>query len=253
MAYLRLILLAAALVVAPVPSSSVALPQRPDTTSPAAHAAPVTTKLAGQIFQLSHPLDTCLRGDDLCELFAGDHDPERGGAQTIWNVGGSLVPMTQFQAWRQMRCLAYTAWAEARGEGTIGMLAVMEVIVNRAAARGHPATVCLNVSKRGQFEALAFKQAKPWLTAARNRDSMVPNIVNRPGPDARAARAARILAWRLLTGQIKKDIVKGATFYATKALVESGKTPRWIRTFSPVATVGAHVFFSPAPAEERLG
>lgn len=253
MAYLRLVLLVAALVVAPVPSSSVAFPQRPDTTSPAAHVAPVTTRLVDQLLDLSHPLDTCLRGDDLCELFTSDHDPERGGAQTIWHVGDNLVSMTQFQAWRQMRCLAYTAWAEARGEGTIGMLAVMEVIVNRAAASGHPSTVCLNISKRGQFEALAFKKAKPWLVAARNRDSMVPNIVNRPGPDARAARVARILAWRLLTGQIQKNVAKGATFYATKTLVESGKTPRWIRTFSPVATVGAHVFFSPPPAEERLG
>lgn len=197
-------------------------------------------------------LSECSDGDDICLRFVEGHpSPAMGGGPLFWSVGRNRVALTKFQAWRQMRCLAYAAWAEARGEGTEGMLAVMQVITNRAAEGGYPDTPCLNVAKHGQFEAMFFKRAEPWLNAARNKKSMVPDIARHSGADEEAARTARILAWRLMTGQIDDDIARGATFYATRDLVESGRTPSWVKIFIPVTSVGEHIFFRPPEREER--
>lgn len=194
----------------------------------------------------------CSAGDDICLRFVGaQFIPAMGGKTVFWHVGNERVAMTKFQAWRQMRCLAYTAWAEARGEGAEGMLAVMQVIANRATKNGYPDTPCLNVAKHGQFEAMSFDQAAPWLDAARNRNLMVPDIGRHSGPDEDAAREARVLAWRLTTGQIDRDLVSGATFYATRNLVESGRTPSWVKLFIPVTSVGQHIFFRPPEREGR--
>ena len=78
---------------------------------------------------------------------------------------------------------------------------------------------------------------------------MVPNIVAPAGPDQDAARAARILAWRLMTGQFSTDNIDGATFYATRELVDSHQPPKWIQTFQPVTIIGRHVFFRPDKAD----
>lgn len=192
------------------------------------------------------PIDTCREGDDLCLHFAGaTNNPLRGGRELTWHVGDGTMLLTRFQAWRQMRCLAYAAWAEGRSEGPFGMLAIMQVIANRTTSEEHPDTPCLAIAKKGQFEAMSQKQARKWRRAAANPAVMVPDIEAATKADIDAARSVRILAWRLMTGQIRKDGVRGATFYATRELVQSRRAPKWVQIFQPVMTIGEHVFFRP--------
>ncbi len=47
-------------------------------------------------------------------------------------------------------CLARTMWGEARGEGDAGMLAVADVVLNRAERDGK--TICWEVSRPAQFD-----------------------------------------------------------------------------------------------------
>lgn len=194
----------------------------------------------------NEPIDTCRLGDDLCLQFADAmNNPHRGGRPLTWHVGDGTLLLTRFQAWRQMRCLAYAAWAEGRSEGPSGMLAIMQVIANRAVSEKHPDTPCLAIAKKGQFEAMGHRQARKWRKAAANPAIMVPDIEAETKADQDAARSVRILAWRLMTGQLRHDPVRGATFYATRELVQSSRAPKWVQVFQPVITIGEHVFFRP--------
>lgn len=48
-----------------------------------------------------------------------------------------------------LECLAKTVYFEARGEPTLGQIAVANVVLNRAASTVHPDTICAVVQERG--------------------------------------------------------------------------------------------------------
>lgn len=197
------------------------------------------------------PNDKCLAEDAQCAAFIAGAGPGKG----IFRVAlpdGAEQRITRFQAWREMRCLAYAAWAEARSEGRDGMLAVMQVIVNRTIADGHPENICAVVSQKGQFDAMLGKKARPWLSAARHAERMVPAFSSElEGPDSTAAHGALALAWRLLTGQIGEDMTNGATFFATVELIEDRGSDIIAPNLEQAAVVGDHVFLRPADSPAR--
>lgn len=198
-------------------------------------------------------LDQCLPEDARCRAFVTGDGPKKG--RFVGRLpDGTEVEISRFQAWRQMRCLAYAAWAEARSEGTEGMLAVMQLILNRVGHDDHPDTVCGVVSEPRQFEAMLNAKSRPWLKAARNRDEMVPAMPDDlTGPNAEAGQAALTLAWRLMTGQIETDLVEGATFYATVALIEKRGSDALAPNLEATTVVGDHAFFRPVDEDDPDG
>ena len=188
-------------------------------------------------------LDHCLPEDARCRAFVAGDGPKKGRFAGRL-PDGTEVEISRFQAWRQLRCLAYAAWAEARSEGTEGMLAVMQLILHRVGHDEHPDTVCGVVSEPRQFDAMLSKKSRRWLAAARDRDAMVPAMPKKlTGPDAEAAEAALTLAWRLMTGQIETDLVGGATFYATVELIEKRGSDVLAPNLEETTVVGEHAFF----------
>lgn len=205
---------------------------------------PVEPSFAGLILpEIAPGIDTCRATDLDCFEFIEGEKPGKGTFEAVL-ADGQVVEISRFRAWREMRCLAYTAWAEARGEGVEGMLAVMLVIRNRRVNDDHEDSICAVVASRGQFESMTRKQAKKWLKAAKNSDLMVPGLSrDMEGPDAAAADSALVLAWRLMTGQIDVDMTEGATFFATVELIEKKGPEVLAQNLVETLVTGNHVFF----------
>lgn len=121
--------------------------------------------------------------------------------------------------------IARTLWAEARGEGRTGMLAVACVIQNRARHPrwwgGTPVSVCL---KPYQFSC--------WLPDDPNRQKLLAVTQT----DS-AFQAALSIADALLAGRLT-DVTNGADHYHSV-----GVAPAWSDGKTPVATIGNHRFF----------
>ena len=106
-------------------------------------------------------------------------------------------------------CLARTMWGEARGEGPSGMVAVADVVMNRAVRDGR--TVCAEATAPAQFQGYGRGGVPPaWV---------------------------RDLAFRAASGP---DHVRGATHF-----VRVGTRARWLRRMWRVAVVGHHLFLAP--------
>ena len=60
---------------------------------------------------------------------------------------------------RERRCLTMIAYAEAGGEGSAGMLAVMKVVRNRIADLSFADDACLVALEPGQFQPVAERPA----------------------------------------------------------------------------------------------
>lgn len=128
---------------------------------------------------------------------------------------------------RELRCLAQNVYFEARGEPTVGQLAVAMVTMNRVHAKQYPDTVCKVVWQRRQFS---------W-THDGKPDS----------PDDRKAwRMARQIASFVYSKyndhhQRTKgalDLTKGALYYYAPALAN----PHWAPLKEVTTQIGSHVF-----------
>ena len=121
--------------------------------------------------------------------------------------------------------LARTLWGEARGEGTIGMQAVANVIINRAANPSWWGSNIMQVCRRPyQFSC--------WNDGDPNR-SQLKSVTEK---DLYFATALRI-ACRAAYGALE-DITNGADHYHA-----AGITPGWAKGQTPVAVIGNHIFY----------
>lgn len=137
--------------------------------------------------------------------------------------------------------VARTLWAEARGEGQMGMHAVACIIMNRAAVakryyanhgKRHPlfgdgglAAVCL-----------APQQFSCWLRSDPNRVKL--ERVTDEDPDfAIAIQIAR----HAYVGDLE-PIVGRCTHYLTDSLYHSSVCPKWAKTMKIFRVFGRHVF-----------
>lgn len=129
--------------------------------------------------------------------------------------------------------MARTLWGEARGEGTRGMQAVANVIMNRyrlaqqysGYAKMWGRTVAEICQKKYQFSV--------WLSKDPNLPLM--RSVTTADPDFREALA---IAEKALKYQLP-DITGGAAYYHTKAIL-----PDWAEGIQPIRTVGSHKFYT---------
>jgi hypothetical protein len=145
---------------------------------------------------------------------------------------------------RALRCLAFVAWAEARGDGVAGMRAVVAVVMNRSRSAAYPAHPCDVIGQTGAFEPVAKDGYRATALALRRRALAPfphpPSVLN-----AAALQMARLLVWNLAQGAEHPDPTGGAThFLAPKVLRARGQPlPRWAGLFERTARIGGHHFF----------
>ena len=129
----------------------------------------------------------------------------------------------------QIDYMARTAWGEARGEGSTGMQAVLNVIMNRVKAGGWwgatPKEVC---TKKSQFSV--------WNKSDPNYYIML--AVTTSNADFATAKSLAGLAY---AGALP-DITNGATNYL--ALGSLSKVPSWVNKMQVVASIGNHTFYA---------
>ena len=133
--------------------------------------------------------------------------------------------------------LACTLWAEARGEGYMGMKAVAHVIINRVksarfASDDTLASVCL---RHVQFSCWNKNKTDPTKSDP-NFDKMFELDLS-SGSFAEATRAA-------LDALHEPDFTNGSLHYYSTTMPQP---PVWAVGREPCFTLGKHVFFNDVP------
>jgi len=120
---------------------------------------------------------------------------------------------------------ARTAWGEARGEGILGMLAVLFVIRNRTVDSRWPDAPREVVKQPWQFSI--------WNAGDPNREKV--EAVSRNNPNFKAALA---MAQIVLDSRDQQDPTKGANHYHAQ-----GVTPKWAGSTAFTTKIGHHLFY----------
>ena len=128
---------------------------------------------------------------------------------------------------QEIDTMARTIWGEARGEGTAGMVAVGNVILNRVAAGSWYGLTVSEVCKKP-------KQFSCWNPDDPNYKKML--AVNTSDPQFKVALQ---IANNLIKYGRDEDITNGATHYHAKNI-----RPYWVDDMTEVATVGNHIFYA---------
>ena len=122
---------------------------------------------------------------------------------------------------KQVTCLAENAYYESRSDSRRGMIAVSQVVMNRAEIiKATPCKVVFERNSRGcQFSWTCDSQRSGW--------------------DRRSYRTALAVAHDVYYGKTK-DIVNGATHYHTKAI-----KPYWSRSrkFVRLHNIDSHIYY----------
>ncbi|MDC8754732.1 cell wall hydrolase [Erythrobacter sp. sf7] len=159
-------------------------------------------------------------------LSVGAEDGRELGA--IIDVGAPAKPFfaaaTGLGNVRAQECLAQAVWYEAASESEAGQRAVAQVVLNRVAHPGWPASVCGVVY-----------QGSERRTGCQFTFTCDGSLARRPG-GASWARAQRIAA-EALSGSVYAP-VGHATHYHTLWV-----NPYWAATLDHVGTIGAHRFY----------
>lgn len=132
--------------------------------------------------------------------------------------------LMEFQ--KDVDAMARTAWAEARGEGVIGMFAVMCVIMNRVHDTRWPDTAHGVCFQNWQFSC--------WNPYDANGDKARTITENDALFDC-----AMAMARTLMQGQAGDDPTDGANHYYAAYI----KPPTWIENMEHKVTLGTHKFF----------
>lgn len=132
----------------------------------------------------------------------------------------------------QIDTLARTLWGEARGEGSAGMQAVAQVVLNRL-------TIAQKLGGYWWGNDIVQICQKPYQFSCWNKDD--PNraklIQISVDKDIYFATALRI-ARRALAGALGEDITEGATHYHA-----AGISPYWVKDQRPSTVLGNHIFY----------
>lgn len=143
------------------------------------------------------------------------------------NSGSSTIPMTQTNVSTDVDILARTIWGEARGEGTAGMEAVANVVMNRYHAGNFPGSGSIAGVCR------AYKQFSCWLPTDTNYQPMI-NVTSN---DPQFSEALQI-SQEAVNGQLP-DNTGGAVYYHATSI----STPSSWGNRTQTAQIGNQVFF----------
>ena len=139
----------------------------------------------------------------------------------------------------EVECLSLNMYHEARNQGTAGVLAVSNVVLNRVYDERFPDTIC-GVVKQG-----------PTRVSWRKGGGMIP-IKNRcqfswycdgksdeiPLYDIDVYRIALAIAQKVFFGSYSKDITNGATHYHADYVF-----PAWRKQKTKTLVVANHIFY----------
>lgn len=134
-----------------------------------------------------------------------------------------LTGLSQRDRMRATLCLASAVYYEAATEPDEGQRAVAQVVLNRVRHREWPQTICGVVYQGSNLPGCQFSFA---CDGAMARTPMLAAWIR-----------ARRVAERALAGEVYAP-VGSATFYHTLKVA-----PGWGRRMTPVAVVGAHIFY----------
>ena len=166
----------------------------------------------------------------------------------IESIIGGLLIMTpidmgkdyseQLQEVGQAKCLADNMYFEARNQGTAGIIAVSNVVLNRVASGMYPNTVCEVVRqgphreswrKDGTFHPVRHKCQFSWYC-----DGKSDRIY-----DLETFDNILMLAEAIVLGQIQVlDITEGATHYHADYV-----EPAWAKTKTKTIEIEDHIFY----------
>ena len=125
-----------------------------------------------------------------------------------------LAALQQRNKTETKECLALVGFAEARGNGSQAMEAVMWVVQNRHVGSKGKTDVCNVIAQRGAFEGVTKLRFQSQLVAIR-RGQQLPQVRTRDVVERRALREARQLAAAIVSRERTHDLTRGAThFYA---------------------------------------
>ena len=138
---------------------------------------------------------------------------------------------------KQINCLAYTAWAEARNQGKAGLLAVMSTTVNRWMTQRFGKDICAVTTahwrvpvKAHDGHLLSYRthyEYSFWENPPKN-------------PHGSEWRLAQTLAYKVyVEGNTLQDETRGSLYYENDALSKVHRDSSAI-----VARIGDHTFYS---------
>lgn len=133
--------------------------------------------------------------------------------------------------WREdmknLTCLAFNVYFEARGEPMVGQYAVAEVTMNRVASGRYPDTICGVVHQ------------KNWDTLRKRYVSAFSwnELDERPSPEDETFRRAWEVAETVYHGRHVPTLGGALHYHATHI------KPSWARGNKPVARIGNHIFY----------
>lgn len=199
--------------------------------------------------------DRCAAGQSCQESAASDDAPRALPPHAYW-VAGKTMQLGDVEADRQRRCMALVAFAEARGEGHDGMLAIMFVVMNRVravadgtlpappAAKGKAVLPCDVVAQKYAFEALHAARFRKSLASIRHGHRMERLTPANP-VDAQQLELAHSLAREMMAGKLTDDTTGGAThFYCPSEQRQMRRSkPEWTEKLVATARIGKQVFY----------
>ncbi|WP_349320313.1 cell wall hydrolase [Asticcacaulis sp. MM231] len=121
-------------------------------------------------------------------------------------------------------CLTQAVYYEARGEGTDGMRAVAQVILNRVRHPAYPKSIC-GVVYQGAAQRISCQF------------SFVCNGAMGAPVETSAWRRAKKVSEAALAGYVMPSVGTSTSFHTT------GVTPGWSGTMERVAQIGTHIFY----------
>lgn len=136
--------------------------------------------------------------------------------------------------------LARTLWAEARGEGMPGMIAVAHVVLNRVKAGKWYGRKVSGYDDH----TIAAVCRKPWQFSCWNDgDPNLPKLLNVDLSD-RHFRRAMLIACAVVNGEAGfGDTTQGADHYYAAGT----RVPDWADGRRHVVSIGRHLFFNDIP------
>jgi spore germination cell wall hydrolase CwlJ-like protein len=122
-------------------------------------------------------------------------------------------------------CLSRTIYWEAKGEGTAGMEAVANVVMNRLGKEGFPNTICEVVMQGSEEGVCQFS----WWCDGRSDDA----------EEEKSYMIAKEIARKALNRQLK-DRTGGALYFHHRNV-----SPAWSTEYIMTVEVGDHIFYKP--------
>ena len=161
----------------------------------------------------------------------------------IESIIGGLLIMTpidmgkdyseQLQEVGQAKCLADNMYFEARNQGTAGIIAVSNVVLNRVASGMYPNTVCGVVKQgpkyKGSDVPVRHKCQFSWFCDGKSDE---------PRRDSKEWFKAQDYARIVLSGRIALDVTEGATHYHATYV-----RPAWAKTKTRTTRIERHIFY----------